>query len=282
AEYMLWPRLAALSEVAWSQKEKKDWYRFREKVEGTKQRLGYLGYNYCDGNFKPTINTINEGNHHLVTIESDVLGTEVYYTTDGSNPTDKSKKYTQPFKVENFTIIKAQTYYNGEPRESVASTSVSSSNLTGKNITLTPKPNEKYAANYEYTLADGILASTTHTDGRWLGFQTDKVEIVIENEYDKINEVVFYNNVCQASWVFEPIRIELYTSDNGKDFTLISFKENAVIKNDNIYNAETTFKFDEVIKPRFIKISLIGLDALPEWHEYSGQPWIFIDEVILK
>ncbi|MDR0694923.1 MAG: family 20 glycosylhydrolase, partial [Prevotellaceae bacterium] len=48
AEYMLLPRLLALSEAVWSPKENKDWKFFAAKLPEQKQRLSALDYNYCD------------------------------------------------------------------------------------------------------------------------------------------------------------------------------------------------------------------------------------------
>ncbi|MDR0581846.1 MAG: beta-N-acetylhexosaminidase [Prevotellaceae bacterium] len=48
AEYMLLPRLLALSEVVWSPKTHKDWEFFKAKLPAQKQRLAALNYNYCD------------------------------------------------------------------------------------------------------------------------------------------------------------------------------------------------------------------------------------------
>ncbi len=47
-EYMLLPRLCALSEIVWSPKEKKDWNHFKLKIIEHKKRLDALGYQYCD------------------------------------------------------------------------------------------------------------------------------------------------------------------------------------------------------------------------------------------
>ena len=47
-EYMLLPRLCALSETVWSPKEKKDWDHFKLKIIEHKKRLDALGYHYCD------------------------------------------------------------------------------------------------------------------------------------------------------------------------------------------------------------------------------------------
>lgn len=39
--------------------------------------------------------------------------TDVYYTTDGSEPTDKSTKYTEPIKCYKDMVVKFQAYWNG-------------------------------------------------------------------------------------------------------------------------------------------------------------------------
>ena len=45
-EYMIFPRLSALSEVLWSAKEKKDWQSFQIKMETMKERYTMWGVNY--------------------------------------------------------------------------------------------------------------------------------------------------------------------------------------------------------------------------------------------
>lgn len=46
-EYMLYPRVAALSEVAWSKKEGKDYKKFCNRLEDIQQHYDVLGVNYC-------------------------------------------------------------------------------------------------------------------------------------------------------------------------------------------------------------------------------------------
>jgi hexosaminidase len=45
-EYMIFPRLSALSEVLWSPKDKKDWPQFQTKIETMKKRYAMWGANY--------------------------------------------------------------------------------------------------------------------------------------------------------------------------------------------------------------------------------------------
>ncbi|MDR1112971.1 MAG: beta-N-acetylhexosaminidase [Bacteroidales bacterium] len=47
-EYMLLPRLLALSEAVWSPKEKRNWEHFKQKITAQKVRLHTMGYNYSD------------------------------------------------------------------------------------------------------------------------------------------------------------------------------------------------------------------------------------------
>ncbi len=47
-EYMILPRMAALAEVNWTEKDKKDWELFKKKVQQHYLYYETLGYNYCD------------------------------------------------------------------------------------------------------------------------------------------------------------------------------------------------------------------------------------------
>lgn len=46
-EYMLLPRLSALSEVVWSPQRKRDWKDFQKRLRSFKKRLDVMGVNYC-------------------------------------------------------------------------------------------------------------------------------------------------------------------------------------------------------------------------------------------
>ncbi|MBO6250963.1 MAG: chitobiase/beta-hexosaminidase C-terminal domain-containing protein [Muribaculaceae bacterium] len=48
-----------------------------------------------------------------VTITAAESGATIYYTTDGSNPTDQSTQYTGPFTVSTTTTVKAKAYVDG-------------------------------------------------------------------------------------------------------------------------------------------------------------------------
>ena len=123
AEYMLLPRMCAMSECLWSPKAGKDWPRFRAKVARHKLRYAANALKYCEGSFKPIVSTAPAGEGHTqVSFDWEVEGMEIYYTVDGTAPDSRpengsSTLYTKPFIVDNGCTVRTLSYYHGEVRE---------------------------------------------------------------------------------------------------------------------------------------------------------------------
>lgn len=120
AEYMLLPRLLAISESLWTPRGSKSWSRFRKKVEMQKERLASKGYNYCEGSFTPLFRAtrINENTTNIA-IETEVPSTYIFYTTDGSTPSRQSQVYIGPINLKRGTHIKILPVYKDHERDSV-------------------------------------------------------------------------------------------------------------------------------------------------------------------
>ena len=120
AEYMLLPRMLAISESLWSPRESKSWSRFRKKMEMQKERLASKGYNYCEGSFTPLFRAtrINENTTNIA-IETEVPSTYIFYTTDGSTPSRQSQVYIGPINLKKGTHIKILPVYKDHERDSV-------------------------------------------------------------------------------------------------------------------------------------------------------------------
>ena len=100
AEYMLFPRMLAMSEVFWTPKELRNWDSFLARVPAQLARLDALGVNY---RVPDPVGLIAERrvleDRARVAISSFVPGAVIHYTTDGSDPTSASPAYTGPIDV---------------------------------------------------------------------------------------------------------------------------------------------------------------------------------------
>ena len=119
AEYQLLPRLCALAECLWTPRDRKDWPHFQSKIEHHKTRLRNSGYNPCPGSFKPTVTRTSEPDGLLVTITTEVKGSYIYYTTDGSDPSPESPLYTTPLHLPAGTLLRTLTLFNGKAQEGI-------------------------------------------------------------------------------------------------------------------------------------------------------------------
>ena len=119
AEYQLLPRLCAIAECLWTPLDRKDWPHFQAKIEHHKARLRNVGYNVCPGSFKPVVTRTPEPDGLLITITTEVKGSYVYYTTDGSDPTPESPLYTTPLHLSEGTLLRTLTLFGGQAQEGI-------------------------------------------------------------------------------------------------------------------------------------------------------------------
>ncbi len=99
-EYMLFPRLLALAEVAWSPRERRDWLSFEARLPAALHALDHLGVNYRI----PEVRGLDGDRlvlDSVVTVELRALhpGGSIRFTTDGSEPGPASPLYAGPFAL---------------------------------------------------------------------------------------------------------------------------------------------------------------------------------------
>ena len=116
ADYLTYPRAAALAEIAWSDKANKDWEDFKRKLEAQYQRYEHKGINYSKSAYQVYFEVMDhiEQKRSTVTLHTDSHQPEIYYTLDGTVPTKESLKYTGAFDTDTHITIHAATFRNGK------------------------------------------------------------------------------------------------------------------------------------------------------------------------
>lgn len=106
------PRMTALAEIGWTEKESKNLEDFINSLAHHYPRFDAMGYNYRNPDLVGGFNGVNIFTDKIeVRILKPKLQSEVRYTLDGSEPTQESTLYMGPFYLENSAILKACEFY---------------------------------------------------------------------------------------------------------------------------------------------------------------------------
>jgi len=117
AEYMIWPRAFALSEVLWSPKSQRNWPDFMNRVEAHFKRFDVQDVNYARSVYNPIV-TLKKHPMGMtqVMLSHELPDTYLYYSTDNTVPDDHFPLYTQPFLMpKGADRVKVIAYRNGKP-----------------------------------------------------------------------------------------------------------------------------------------------------------------------
>jgi hexosaminidase len=118
-QYMVWPRSLAVAEDFWSQKDKKDWNNFAQRVEGQFDRLDIEQVKYSRSMFDAIITPKKDVNAYdsiTVDLGTEVSGLDIYYSFDNSNPDNFYPKYSSTLSIpKEAAWLKVITYRDGKP-----------------------------------------------------------------------------------------------------------------------------------------------------------------------
>jgi hexosaminidase len=113
--YMVLPRMAALAEVVWSPKDKRDWKSFYAKLPYHFALYSEMGLNYSESvnNLYFRVKT-DENKIKMLNIETEIPDASIHYTTNDSLPATSSRKWLKPLAVEEINTIHAAVFVDGK------------------------------------------------------------------------------------------------------------------------------------------------------------------------
>jgi hypothetical protein len=210
-------------------------------------------------------------------------GTEVRYTLNGDEPTEKDLLYTTPVAISKRTVVKLRAIgKNYLPSETISTEFIKGKDAI-KSIQYS-KPGDSYSYAKPDILNDHIGGMTTNRFNTWLGYETDTVEVSIElKKKQKIDSVLINLLRDENGWIFLPEKIDLFYY-NQKQNTYVACASQR-FSSDKFAPKEC---IPQVIKPNKnittskLKLVLFTLKKIPEWHNAKGSHgWLFIDEIIV-
>ncbi|WP_375444976.1 beta-N-acetylhexosaminidase [uncultured Fibrella sp.] len=115
-EYMTYPRAWALAEVFWTPRNRRDWAGFIPRLEAQMERAEHANINYSRAAYDPIVTTALADNKLTAMLDSELPGTDTYYSIDDTMPGRYSPRYTKPLLIpEGNVTLRVITYRNGKP-----------------------------------------------------------------------------------------------------------------------------------------------------------------------
>lgn len=231
----------------------------------------------------PTINVIGKTTDSLktITINHPESKAVLYYTLNGTEPTQKSTLYAKAFTVDSTVTVKAKAYFKKENSSTVISRVYKKPN--NWKISILNEYNKQYDAGGDNGIIDGQHGTINWKSGGWQGYQSQDLDCIID--LGKLTPIQYINTSFlqdTRSWIIFPKQVEYAISEDGTNFTSLGVIENGVPADD--YSVQLrTFYNNKKITARYIKVKATNYGVLPPWHQgFGGDAFIFVDEIEIK
>ena len=275
ADYMLYPRVLALSEVAWTNSGNKEWNDFKRRANQKipfLQRKGINTFTLSDEvAFAHAVDTLQKA--VLVVLSTEKYGVEIRYTTNGTVPNSSSAIYEKPILVNDSAKIVAQLFDGKKMIGKPVSQRFDYHLGIGKKMIYNIPMNKYYPAAGEKSLIDGQTGGLSHGDGRWQGFMTGGMNVTIDmGRKTSLKLITARFMQSPGPWIYFPKEVVVSVSDDNKTFTELT----RVVTPYDTKTPGTVFHhfgWSGSTNARYIRYQ-----ALPNGIKGG---WVFLDEIVV-
>ena len=265
--YLIFPRLAAVADVAWTAKGKKDWNSFVKSLDNYLYHLDAKGVVYSEAMYNIQHKCTAENGMLKLKLECERPDVVIRYTTDGTEPDYNSKIYSDCLTINNGCIVKCSTFADKRKM--------------GKTLTLNLEWNKATAKNVvsenmtDKLLTNGVRGSLKQSDFEWTEWYTkDESSFVIDlGECNTVKKVTVGCLTNYGMGVHKPSSISIDFSENGNEYVCVGkreFSKNEIFKEGNFIE-DISFDFDGNDKVRFIRVRATDAGMNPDNHLRPGQ-----------
>lgn len=283
-QYMALPRWAALSEIQWTNPEKKNYENFLTRLPRLIDLYAAEGYNYAKHVFDVTADFIsNPATGTVDVVMKTIDGAPIHYTLDGTEPTKNSPVCDSVLVIKENCTLSAKAFRpKGDSR--VLSEKIAFSKSTSKPITANQPINKQYEFSGASTLVDGLKGNGNYKTGRWIAFYKNDMDVTIDlQQPTEISSAAITTNVEKGDWVFDARSFSVEVSDDGKTFTKVASEDYpAMTEKDPNGLHEHKLSFAPV-KTQYVRVVAKSEQKIPAWHGGKDNPgFLFVDEITLN
>lgn len=279
SEYMIFPRLAALSEVLWSTKENRNWNNFTSRLPSLLKRYDYLGINYAKSAYLVTSSASADlGNKVInVTLKNEFPNSDIRYVLGNKNIDHQAVKYVNPIPVNQTTILKASLFQDNKPVGKTYTDTIVFHKAVGHKVNYVTPYNDSYKGDGPLGMVNTIRGSKNFHDGQWQAWLVKDMEIVIDLEKElSIEKVAVGTLESQGAGIYFPIQLTVLVSKDGINYKEVGkiMRPFAVNVNSELKEFKINFEKQEA---RFVKVIATNLKKSPT----GSSSWLFVDEIVV-
>lgn len=300
-EYMLFPRISALSEVLWSPKENRDpiaigWKDFEKRLMGQFKRYDMWNVNYSKAYFDLKARIIQTENNIgvLWKLESknkgDMIRTSHWIKGNKLGPLKTQDLellgyYNNHILVTSSSTLAAILLTNsGKSIVPIGDTLKQNfffNKATGKKITLTNPASDKYPGDGAFTLVNGVINEKGFAKTReFLGFNGTDCEAVIDLGSSQLISFVVVNALNRtSSWIWRPLTAEVFGSGDGQTWYSLKLTDDFEENKNGTGKGMMTMSF-KATYAQYVKVVIKNWGIIPEGNPGAGnKAWLFVDEI---
>lgn len=273
--YLVFPRLAALAEIAWVPKNQKDWNVFLKGLDNYTAHLEQKDVVYARSMFNIQHRIIPNDNRALtLTLECERPDVDIHYTLDGTEPTATSPRYTQALTLKENVTVKAATFAGNEQQGKTLILPVEWNKATAK-----PLVN---AASGMEVLVNGLRGSLKQTDFEWY---TGAMSVTVDLQQPE--DIRSCTAGCITNYgmaVHKPKSMTVELSDDNlhfKEAGKLTFTDDEIFREGNFIE-DLRIDVDHA-RARYIRFTFEAPSNCPADHVRPGQPSrVYLDELIIR
>ncbi len=281
-EYMLLPRLCALSEVLWTGDNRPGFADFSKRLRGHFDFLSGLGYHYSPSIFDVSAESVVQMGKAKVDLHSTYSDGEIRYWFVGEDAKGMNTYQGKPILIDTNGILAAQYFENDKAMGHIFTQSFLIHQALGKSITSSIEPSPYYKTGGLPALLDGKAGMMPRVSSEWLGWSGKSPDITIDlGETSSCHTLEVYTLQEENNWIYLPTALEVQLSDDGKKFTTVGSLDAGAIA--NAYQAGNPLRLSwSDRQARYVKLKATCAPKISEGNPGSGEDaWLFLSELAL-
>lgn len=275
-EYMIFPRMSALSEVLWTPKEKRDWADFERRLPSIFERYKSWNAGYSTAYYDLQSKVIPLPDNGIGwELKSKNAKGKIVYTAAG-----KQIRYDQPVVITQPADLSALLFDENNRQLSNPVKQVFHINkASGRPVTLAEPPSKAYAGSGGFTLVDGVQNNMgMNKSAQFLGYSGKDLDAVVDlGQVQSISQITLHAFEQAGSWIYRPQFVSIYVSEDGSNYQLLD----SIINQENKKNLE--YSSVKNTRARFVKIIAKNAGVIETGKPGAGsKAWLFVDEIEVK